>query len=397
MSFIASRLDVIKPSPTLKVMAQANEMVANGRDILIMAAGEPDFQTPHWICEAATRAMKEGQTKYTAVDGTKALKQAIINKFKRDNELSYDFSEISVSTGAKQVIFNALLATLNPGDEVLIPTPYWVSYPDMVLIAGGTPVIIKGNSDFKLTAEVLDASITPKTKWLILNSPSNPSGAVYTKQELESLGQILIKHPHVHIISDDIYEKMIYGKPFYTLAQVTPELKYRTLTVNGVSKAYAMTGWRLGYGAGPKDLIKSMGTLQSQSTSNPSSISQAAALEALNGPQDFLIKWCREYKTRRDFVVDGLNKILGIKCQSPEGSFYVFPSIHSLIGKTTPSGTTITTDLEFANYLLEDGGVAVVPGSAFGMENYFRLSYPYEISVLTDALNRIQLAARLLK
>lgn len=373
-------------------MEGANQLKAQGKDVLIMAAGEPDFPTPSWICEGAYEAIKQGQTRYTAVDGTPALKKAICAKLMRDHDLDYEPYNISVGTGAKQVIYNALVATLNPEDEVIIPTPYWVSYPDMVLLAGGKPVIVEGDAHFKLLPEVLEEAITPNTKWLILNSPNNPSGAVHTKDELMALGQVLLKHPHVHVISDDIYEKMVYGVPFFTLAQVVPELKDRVLTINGVSKAYAMTGWRLGYGAGARSLIQGMATLQSQSTSNPSSISQAAALVALEGPQDFLEEWCSDYQARRDMFVRGINGIRGLSCPVPDGAFYVFPTMRELIGLKTPTGVEITDDLVFCEYLLNMVGLACVPGGAFGSPTHFRMSYPYKAEVLKDALNRLEAA-----
>lgn len=392
-SFLATRLDRIKPSPTLAVTTKAAELKAAGRDVIGLGAGEPDFDTPKNIKEAAATAMNKGETKYTAVDGTPTLKKAICTKFERENNLVYKPEQITVGCGGKHVLFNALLATLNPGDEVIIPAPYWVSYPDMVLFAEGTPIIVNGpeQNRFKITAHDLDKAITPKTKWLILNSPSNPTGSAYTEKELKELAQVLLKHPHVYIMSDDIYEHVIYdGFKFSTIAEIEPKLYDRTFTVNGVSKAYSMTGWRIGYGAGPKELIKAMCMLQSQSTSNPCSISQAASIEALNGTQDFIEPNNTTFKRRRDMVVKLLNNIKGITCLSPEGAFYVFPSCKDLIGKKTPEGHIIKNDTDFASYLLEHALVAVVQGSAFGAEGYFRISYATSDANLEKACQRIK-------
>jgi aspartate aminotransferase len=395
MPFLADRLSRIKPSPTIAVTTKALELKAAGRDVIGLGAGEPDFDTPENIKEAAYKAIREGQTKYTAVDGTPALKQAICAKFKRENGLEYKPNQITVGTGGKQVLYNALMATLNPGDEVIIPAPYWVSYPDMVLLAEGTPVIVScsQNNGFKMRAEELEAAITPKTKWVILNSPSNPTGAAYTRAELKALTDVLVKHPHVWVMTDDMYEHLVYdGFEFTTPAQVEPKLYDRTLTVNGVSKAYAMTGWRIGYAGGPVELIKAMGAIQSQSTSNPSSISQAAAVEALNGRQDFIPKNAEIFKKRRDLVVEMLNKCQGIHCSTPEGAFYVYPSCAGTIGRKTPQGKVIRNDTDFVTYLLEAEGVAVVQGEAFGLSPYFRISYATSTEALTEACKRIQRA-----
>jgi aspartate aminotransferase len=400
MSILAKRLNVIKPSPTIAVTTKAAELKAAGRDIVGLGAGEPDFDTPDFIKDAATVAMKKGDTKYTAVDGTPALKDAIIGKFKRENGLEYKRENITVGTGGKQVLYNALMASLNPGDEVIIPAPYWVSYPDMTLLAEGTPVFVKcpESNAFKLKAEDLEKAITPKTKWLILNSPSNPTGAAYTKAELKALTDVLLKHPHVWVMTDDIYEHLTYdGFEFFTPAQVEPKLFDRTLTVNGVSKAYAMTGWRIGYAAGPKELIKAIAVIQSQSTSNPSSISQAAATAALNGDQSFLKGWKETYQKRRDLVVGMLNKAEGITCPTPEGAFYVYASCAGCIGKETPDGKILNTDTDFVNYLLESVGVACVQGEAFGLSPYFRISYATSDKALEDACSRIQKACGVLK
>jgi len=387
MSLISNSLKRIKPSPTLAVSQKARELKAAGKDVIGLGAGEPDFDTPENIKKAAIEAISRGDTKYTAVDGTPALKKAIVNKFKRENNLEYSTGEITVGTGGKQVIYNTFMATLNKGDEVIIPAPYWVSYPDMVLLAGGKPKIIKcSESDsFKLTPKNLKKAITKKTKWLILNSPSNPTGAGYTKDEIENLSKILIKHKKVHILSDDIYEHIKYDNfSFFTIAQIS-KLKDRTLTMNGVSKSYAMTGWRIGYAAGPKEIIKAISKIQSQSTSNPSSISQAAALEALNGTQDFIKERSDAFKERRDFVVSSLNNIKGISCLKPNGAFYVFPSCKKLLGKKTK----LKTDSEFVKKLLEKANIAVVQGSAFGLEGYFRISYATSMDNLQKALDRI--------
>lgn len=394
-SIVASRLARIKPSPTIAVTTRAAELKAAGKDVIGLGAGEPDFNTPDFIIEAAYAAMKRGETKYTAVDGTPALKDAIIAKFKRDNGLSYERSQITVGTGGKQVLYNALMATLNAGDEVIIPAPYWVSYPDMTILAEGVPVFVACTEDngFKLQAAQLEAAITPKTKWVILNSPSNPTGAAYSYDEMKALTDVLIKYPHVYIMTDDIYEHLVYdGFKFFTPAQVEPKLYDRTLTCNGASKAYAMTGWRIGYAAGPKEIIKAISAVQSHSTSNPSSISQAATLAALNGDQSFLKEWCATYKARRDMVVDMLKQAEGITCQTPEGAFYVYPSCAGCIGKTTPEGKVIATDEDFVTYLLETVGVAAVQGTAFGLSPYFRISYATSTELLMEACTRIQKA-----
>lgn len=395
MSIVAQRLNKIKPSPTLAVTKKAMELKAQGKDIISLGAGEPDFDTPEWIKAGAKAAMERGDTKYTAVDGTPALKDAIIAKFKRDNNLTYARDQVIASTGGKQVLYNALMASVNPGDEVIFAAPYWVSYVDMVILAEGTPVVVecKIEDQFKLKPEQLEAAITPKTKWVLLNSPSNPSGAAYTKEEMKALTDVLVKHPHVWVMTDDIYEHLVYdGFKFHTVAEVEPALYDRTLTVNGVSKAYSMTGWRIGFAAGPKDLIKAMGAIQGHSTSNPSSISQAAAVAALNGDHSFLKDWCDTYKARRDMVVDMLNQCEGLTCPTPEGAFYVYPSCQGLIGKTTPAGKTISNDEDFVTYLLEEYGVAAVHGAAFGLSPFFRISYATSTENLKEACNRIQKA-----
>ncbi|MAF97438.1 MAG: aspartate aminotransferase [Micavibrio sp.] len=400
MSIVADRLSRIKPSPTIAVTTKAKELKAAGRDVIGLGAGEPDFDTPDFVKEAAIQAIKDGQTKYTAVDGTPELKDAIIAKFKRDNSLSYEREQISVGTGGKQVLYNALMATVNPGDEVIIPAPFWVSYPDMVLLAEGTPVTVpcSAENQFKLTAADLDAAITPKTKWLIFNSPSNPTGGAYSHDELKALTDVLMKHPHVYVMSDDMYEHLVYdGFKFATPAEVEPKLYDRTLTINGVSKSYAMTGWRIGYAGGPKEIIKAMAKVQSQSTSNPSSVSQAAAVEALNGDQSFLAPRNDAFVERRNLVVDMLNEADGIECIKPEGAFYVYPSCKGCIGKTTPSGKTIETDEDFVTYLLEDQGVAAVHGEAFGLSPHFRISYATSKDALVEACTRIQKACAALQ
>ena len=388
MSIISDSLKRIKPSPTIAVTQKARELRAAGKDVIGLGAGEPDFDTPDNVKNAAIKAIKSGDTKYTAVDGTPALKKAIIAKFKRENKLSYTADQITVGTGGKQVLYNAFMSTLNKGDEVIIPAPFWVSYPDMVLLAGGKPKIVKCTEQegFKLTASKLRKAITKKTKWLILNSPSNPTGAGYTKKEIEDLAKVLIKNKKVHILSDDIYEHIKYDNfNFYTIAQ-NSKLKVRTLTMNGVSKSYAMTGWRIGYAAGPKDIIKAIGKIQSQSTSNPSSISQAAAVEALNGNQGFIQKRSKAFKERRDFVVKSLNNIKGINCLKPNGAFYVFPSCKGLLNKKTK----LKTDTDFVQKLLEKSNVAVVQGSAFGLDGYFRISYATSMQNLKKAMDRIR-------
>lgn len=395
MSIVAQRLGRIKPSPTIAVTTKARELKAAGRDIIGLGAGEPDFDTPDHIKEAAIAAIKAGDTKYTAVDGTPALKAAIVAKFKRENNLSYAADQITVGTGGKQVLYNALMASLNPEDEVIIPAPYWVSYPDMTVLAEGVPVIVDCGEDagFKLTPAALEAAITPKTKWLILNSPSNPTGAGYTAEDLRGLADVLLRHPHVWIMTDDMYEHLVYDDfKFATIAAVEPALYDRTLTVNGVSKSFSMTGWRIGYAGGPKQLIKAIADIQSQSTSNPTSISQAAATAALNGDLGFLAERNAIFKQRRDLVVAGLNNAEGLSCRVPNGAFYVFPSCAGVIGKVTPSGQVLATDTDFVNYLLEAEGVAVVQGSAFGLAPYFRISYATATEALEDACKRIQRA-----
>ena len=392
MSFLSATLDRVKPSPTIAVTTKAQELKAAGRDVIGLGAGEPDFDTPQNIKDAGIAAIADGKTKYTAVDGIPELKQAICAKFARDNDLTYTPSQVTVGTGGKQVIYNAFMATLNAGDEVIIPAPYWVSYPDMVKLGGGNPVFIKGvmEQGYKITAEQLEAAITPQTKWFLFNSPSNPTGAGYSWSELKALTDVLLRHPHVWVLSDDMYEHLAYGDfKFCTPAQVEPQLYDRTLTMNGVSKAYAMTGWRIGYAAGPEVLIKAIRKVQSQSTSNPCSISQWAAVEALNGPQDFLAPNNDLFVTRRDLVVDMLNQADGIKCPRPEGAFYVYPSIAGCIGKTSAAGTVIENDEVFATALLEETGVAVVFGAAFGLSPNFRVSYATSNAALKEACNRI--------
>ncbi|TWB21041.1 pyridoxal phosphate-dependent aminotransferase [Nitrospirillum bahiense] len=400
MSIVAERLARIKPSQTIAVTAKARALKAAGRDIIGLGAGEPDFDTPDNIKQAAIRAIQQGQTKYTDVDGTPELKRAVCLKFKRENGLEYKPEQVSVGTGGKQVIFNAMMATLSPGDEVIIPAPYWVSYPDIVLMAEGTPVFVEcgAESGFKMRADQLERAITPRTKWVMLNSPSNPSGAAYTHDEMKALTDVLVRHPHVWVFTDDMYEHLVYdGFTFVTPAQVEPALYDRTLTVNGVSKAYAMTGWRIGYGAGPVQLIKAMANVQSQSTSNPSSISQAAAVEALVGPQDFIKERAEVFRQRRDLVVSMLNQATGIHCPRPEGAFYVYPSCAGTLGKTTPGGAVLKTDEDFVTYLLESEGVAVVQGSAFGLAPHFRISYATSTEALEEACRRIQRATAALR
>jgi len=395
MSIIAARLGRIKPSPTIAVTQKARELKAAGRDVIGLGAGEPDFDTPESIKSAAIEAIRAGDTKYTAVDGTPALKQAIAEKFRRENGLTYSVEEITVGTGGKQVIFNALMASIDPGDEVIIPAPYWVSYPDMVLLADGTPVSVDCSPDkgFKLQPADLEAAITPKTKWLILNSPNNPSGAAYTRAEVRELADVLVRHPQIWILTDDMYEHLVYDDfEFVTMVQVEPALRGRTLTMNGVSKAYAMTGWRIGYAGGPQALIKAMAKVQSQSTSNPCSISQAAAVAGLNGPQDFIGERCSVFRRRRDLVADMLNQASGLNCHKPEGAFYVFPSCQDVLGRKTPDGTRLETDQDFVAYLLESQGVAVVQGSAFGLPGFFRVSYATSTENLEKACARIQTA-----
>ena len=393
MAFLSDTLARVKPSPTIAVTTKAAELKAEGRDVIGLGAGEPDFDTPQNIKEAAKAAIDAGKTKYTAVDGIAELKAAICAKFKRDNGLDYTPAQVTIGTGGKQVLYNALMATLNPGDEVVIPAPYWVSYPDMVLLAGGEPVVAKASAEtaYKLTPEALEDAITPKTKWLIFNSPSNPTGAGYTKDELKALTDVLMRHPHVWVMSDDMYEHLVYDDfTFCTPAEVEPALHDRTLTVNGVSKAYAMTGWRIGYAAGPVELIKAMGKIQSQSTSNPCSVSQWAAVEALTGPQDYIAENNKVFQRRRDLVVEMLNAAEGIECPVPEGAFYVYPSIKGCIGKTSEAGTMIADDEAFATALLEEKGVAVVFGAAFGVSPCFRVSYATSDEALREACGRIQ-------
>ena len=392
MSIVSNSLKRIKPSPTIAVTSKAREMRAAGKDVIGLGAGEPDFDTPDNIKEAAIQAIKRGETKYTAVDGTPALKKAIQEKFSRENNLTYELDQISVGTGGKQVLYNAFMATLNPGDEVIIPAPYWVSYPDMVLLAGGKPKIVKCSekNEFKITPAELKKAISKKTKWLIINSPSNPTGSCYTEEELEELSEILIKNKRIYILSDDIYEHITYdGFKFFTIAQIDA-LKDRTLTMNGVSKSYSMTGWRIGYGAGPKEIIKAMAKIQSQSTTNPSSISQAAAVEALNGTQEFIKTRTESFKERRDFVVKSLNKIKGLTCFKPNGAFYVFPNCKSCLNKKDIKKNKIKTDKDFVESLLENAGVAVVQGSAFGLPGFFRISYATSIENLQKALAKIK-------
>ena len=388
MSIISDSLKRIKPSPTIAVTQKARELKAAGKDVIGLGAGEPDFDTPNNIKKAAIRAIKAGETKYTTVDGTLKLKGAIIKKFKRENNLKYLTDEITVGTGGKQVLYNAFMATLNKGDEVIIPAPFWVSYPDMVLLAGGKPKIVKCSETegFKLTPQKLKKAISKKTKWLILNSPSNPTGAGYTKNEIKNLSKVLIKNKKIHILSDDIYEHITYDDfKFFTIAQIS-KLKSRTITMNGVSKSYAMTGWRIGYAGGPKEIIKAIRKIQSQSTSNPSSVSQAAAVEALNGTQKFIKKRSNAFKQRRDFVVKSLNKISGISCLKPNGAFYVFPSCKKLLGKKTK----LKNDSDFVKKLLEKSNVAVVQGSAFGLDGHFRISYATSMKKLKVAMKRIK-------
>ena len=388
MSIISESLKRIKPSPTIAVTQKARELRAVGKDVIGLGAGEPDFDTPDNIKNAAIKAIKSGDTKYTVVDGTPTLKKAIINKFKRENKLNYSADQITVGTGGKQVLYNTFMATLNKGDEVIIPAPYWVSYPDMVLLAGGKPKIVKctQQESFKLTPKKLKKAITKKTKWVILNSPSNPTGAGYSKKEIQNLAAVLIRNKKVYILSDDIYEHIRYDNyNFFTIAQIS-KLKDRTLTMNGVSKSYAMTGWRIGYAAGPRDIIKAIGKIQSQSTSNPSSISQAAAVEALNGNQGFIKIRSKAFKERRDFVVKSLNNIKGINCLTPNGAFYVFPSCKGLLNKKTK----LKTDTDFVQKLLIKSNVAVVQGSAFGLDGYFRISYATSMKNLKKAMQRIK-------
>ena len=395
MSLLSAAINRIKPSPTIAVTNKAAELKAAGRDVIGLGAGEPDFDTPDFVKEAAIEAIRSGQTKYTAVDGTPALKKAVQAKFRRDNNLDYGLDQISVNVGGKQTIFNAMVATLDPGDEVVIPAPYWVSYPDIVLFCGATPVILPCpiGQGFKLRPEQLDAAITPKTKWVFLNSPSNPTGAAYSAAELKALTDVLLGHPHVFIMTDDMYEHVVFDDfRFASLAEVEPRLFDRTLTVNGASKAYAMTGWRIGFAGGPVPIIKAMAKIQSQSTSNPCSIAQAAVVAALNGPQDFLKERAKSFQSRRDLVVSMLNQASGLRCPTPEGAFYVYPDCSGLIGRTTPAGAVLKTDEDVAGYLLESEGVAVVHGAAFGLSPAFRISYATDAATLEDACTRIQRA-----
>src|SRR5690348_5046294 len=391
--FLSESLGRIQPSPTIAVTQKARDLKAAGRDVIGLGAGEPDFDTPDNIKEAAIAAIKRGETKYTAVEGIPELRSAIAAKFKRENGLDYKPSQCFVAPGGKAVVYNALLATLNPGDEVIVPAPYWVSYPDIVMLGGGKPVIVECSLEngFRLTPEALEKAITPKTKWLIFNQPSNPTGACYTREQLKGLTDVLMKHPQVWVLTDDMYEHLVYGGfKFSTVLEVEPRLYERTLTMNGVSKAYAMTGWRIGYCAGPEELIKAMAKLQSQSATNATSISQWAAVEALNGPQDFIPKFQKVFEERRDLVVSMLNQASGIECPKPEGAFYVYPTIRKLIGKAAPSGKVIATDEDFASELLEAEGVAVVHGAAFGMSPFFRISYATSTKALEEACRRIQ-------
>ena len=400
MSILSQRLSRIKPSPTLAITGKAKEMKAAGQDVIGLAAGEPDFDTPDFVKKAGIEAIQGDDTKYTAVDGTPALKDAIIGKFQRENGLTYTRDQITVGTGGKKVLYSAFMATVDKGDEVIIPAPYWVSYPDMVLLCDGTPVFVECTKEhgFKMQAEQLEAAITPKTKWVILNSPSNPTGAAYTKDELKSLTDVLLRHPHVWVMIDDIYEHIIYDDfEFTTVGQVEPKLLDRTLTINGVSKSHSMTGWRIGYAGGPKELIKAMAKVQSQTTSNPCSISQAAAAAALNGDQSFLAERNVAFKERRDMVVAMLNNIDGLECLTPEGAFYVYPSCAGVIGKKTPDGQVIETDTDFVAYLLESEGVAAVPGSAFALSPHLRISYAMDAETLKTACERIENACNLLQ
>ncbi len=391
MSIISDSLKKIKPSPTIAVTQKARELKAAGKDVIGLGAGEPDFDTPENIKQAAIKAINDGDTKYTAVDGTPALKKAIVEKFKKENNLDYTADQITVGAGGKHVIYNAMMATLNEGDEVIVPAPYWVSYPDIVLLAGGKPVVMECDEkqSFKINPSDLEKFITPKTKWIILNSPSNPTGACYSENDIREIAKVLEKHPHVYILSDDIYEHVTYeGFKFFTIAQIEG-LKERVLTMNGVSKAYSMTGWRIGYAAGPKEIIKAIAKIQSQSTTNPSSISQAASVEALSGTQDFIKKRADSFQERRDFVVKALNDIEGIECLNPDGAFYVFPSCKGLMGKKDTNGKEIKSDTDFVQSLLVNSGIAVVQGSAFGLEGFFRISYATSMDNLKKALEKI--------
>ena len=400
MNFVAERINRIKPSMTVGINIKAKAMKEQGKDVIVLAAGEPDFNTPKNIRDAANKAMEEGKTKYVPGKGTPELQKAIQKKFKEDNNIDYSLDEIICGVGGKHIIYNAMMATINSGDEVIITAPYWVSYPDIVLLAEGKPVIVEcpENQNFKIKPEQLEKCITPKTKWLMLNSPSNPTGAVYSKEELNELAKVLINHPHVLIMCDDIYEKIIYdGLKFHTLASIEPSLKNRCLTLNGVSKSYCMTGWRLGYCGAPKEIIAAMNKIQSQSTTSTSSITMAASVEAISGPQHFILDHNKKFIKRRNLVVSKLNEIDGITCSKPDGAFYVYPNCQDILGKITPNGKKISSDEDFITYLLEDQGVAGVHGSAFGLSPYFRLSYATSDHILEDACNRIQLACSKLK
>ncbi len=400
MSLLATRMGRIKPSPSSMATGRVKALRAQGRNIIGLTAGEPDFDTPDHIIEAAYAAMKAGKTRYTVVDGTPELKQAICEKFRRENGLDYGVDQVTVANGGKQIIFNALTSTVDDGDEVIIAAPYWVSYPDMTLLNGGTPVIVDclAENGYKLTAEQLESAITPRTKWLILNSPCNPTGATYTREELQRLGDVVARHPNVMVLTDDIYEYLVYDdEAFVTFAQVNPHLLDRTLTVNGVSKAYAMTGWRIGFAGGPRDLIKAIAKLQSQSTSSPSAISQAGALAAITGTRDFLVDWKAQYTARRDLVVEQLNAVEGLHCAKPVGAFYAYPSCAGVIGKTTPDGKVIANDTDFILYLLDTQDVAVIQGEAFGISPSFRLSFATSMENLREACARIARACAALK
>jgi aspartate aminotransferase len=393
MAFLSDALGRVAPSATVAISQKARVMAAQGKDIIALSAGEPDFDTPENVREAAKRAMDQGKTRYTNVDGIAELKEAVAAKFRRDNGLDVTAADCFVSSGGKQIIFNALLATLNPGDEVVVPVPYWVSYPEIVRLCGAEPVfaVADASTGFKLSPEALERAISPRTKWMILNTPSNPTGAAYTAAELRALADVLLRHPHVHILTDDIYEVLVYdGGSFTTIAQVEPALQPRTVTMNGVSKSHAMTGWRIGYCTGPRPLLAAMTKLQGQSTSNPTSISQWAAVEALNGPQGFLKDWLKVFQARRDLVVAGLNANTGLDCLTPEGAFYVFPSCQRLLGKISAAGTAISSDEDFVMALLEETGVALVHGAAFGLPGHFRLSYAASNAELEEAVRRIQ-------
>ncbi len=395
MSFLAARLERIKPSPTIAVTNKAQELRRAGRDVIGLGAGEPDFDTPEFIKEAAVRAMREGKTKYAPPAGIPELREAVCRKFERENGLRYTPEQICIGVGGKQIIYNAMMATLNPGDEVIVPAPYWVSYTDITLLAEGQPVIVdcREENGFRMTPEQLEAAITPRTKWLILNSPSNPTGAAYTRDDLKALAEVLLRHPQVHVLSDDIYEHVIYDDfEFHTIAAVEPGLYDRTLTLNGVSKAYCMTGWRVGFAGGPRELIRAMNVVQSQSCTSTSTISQWASLAALDGDQSFIAEHNKAFKERRDLVVSMLNQASGITCATPEGAFYVYPSCAGALGRRTPDGKTIATDGDFVTYLLEAEGVAVVQGEAFGLSPHFRISYAYSMAQLEEACRRIQRA-----